>query len=338
MSAQRSSGVAPLSRRRALSVIAGAAGVMLIPMARRSRSEPPIYRWRGVALGAEASLQLAHPDRNAAARAVDRCLDEIARLERIFSLHRPDSELCRLNRDGRLDRASHDLRLLLAEARRFGALSGGAFDVTVQPLWRLYAAHFAVHPEDTLGPPAARLEAARRLVDDRAIVLDGAGVRLLRPGMGVTLNGIAQGYITDRVADLLRDAGFASVLVQLGETVAGDPPSEGSPWRIGIPDPAAPDRLIETFDAVDLAIATSSGRATRFDAAGRHHHLFDPATGRSADRCASVTVLARRAATADALSTALAVLPLAAAPDLLRQAGATALHVAPDGSRRWLGA
>jgi thiamine biosynthesis lipoprotein len=338
MSPELSRAVWPVSRRRALSVIAGAAGLMVAPVGRSKPFELPIYEWRGVALGAEASLRLAHPDRNAAAHVLDRCLDEIARLERIFSLHRPDSELSRLHRDGRLEVASHDLRILLAESRRFSELSGGAFDVTVQPLWQLYAAHFAAHPGDSLGPPAARLEAAHRLVDHRAIALDGVRVRLLRPGMAVTLNGIAQGYITDRVADLLRDAGFASVLVQLGETVAGDPPGDGRSWRIGIPDPFAPDRLIEAFDAVDTAIATSSGHATRFDAAGRHHHLFDPVTGRSADRCASVTVLARSAATADALSTALAILPLAAAPDLLRQAGATALHVASDGSRRWLDA
>ena len=80
----------------------------------------------------------------------------------------------------------------------------------------------------------------------------------------------------------------------------------------------------------------SSGRATRFDAAGRHHHLFDPATGRSADRCASVTVVAPRATTADALSTALAVASPATAPHLLREADAAALFVAADARSRWL--
>ena len=121
--------------------------------------------------------------------------------------------------------------------RGWPTLSGGAFDVTVQPLWQLYAAHFAANPDDAAGPPAPRLELARRRVGHRALALDGAGVRLLRPGMAVTLNGIAQGYVTDRVAELLRDAGFASVLVQLGETFAGAPPADGVPWRIGIPVP-----------------------------------------------------------------------------------------------------
>jgi FAD:protein FMN transferase len=323
------------SRRRALTVIAAAAGMPLLA-SRGAAERTPLFEWRGRALGAEARLLLAHPDTAAMRRVVTHCLDEIARLERIFSLHLPDSEIATLNRTGRLDAASHDLRILLAEAQRFGELSGGAFDVTVQPLWQLYAAHFAANPDDVAGPPGERIEAARRRIDYRAIALDGARVGFLRPGMAVTLNGIAQGYITDRIAELLRDAGFASVLLQLGETVAGAPRSDGSPWRVAIPDPFMPNQIIETIDAVDVAIATSSGRATSFDAAGRHHHLFDPATGRSADRWKSVSVVAPRAITADALSTALAVAPAAMAPALLRGADAAALLVGVDGGRRWL--
>jgi thiamine biosynthesis lipoprotein len=316
-------------------VIAAAAGMPFLPSG-SAAERTPVFEWRGRALGAQARLLLAHPDAAAVRRVVARCLDEVARLERIFSLHLPDSEIATLNRTGRLDAASHDLRILLAEAQRFGALSGGAFDITVQPLWQLYAAHFAANPDDVAGPPVHRIEAARRRVDYRAVATDGSGIGFLRPGMAVTLNGIAQGYITDRVAELLRAAGFASVLVQLGETVAGVPRSEGRPWRVGIPDPFARGRVLETLDAVEVAIATSSGRATRFDAAGRHHHLFDPATGRSADRYASVTVVAARATAADALSTALAVASPAAAPHLLREADAAALFVAADARSRWL--
>jgi thiamine biosynthesis lipoprotein len=318
-------------------VFAAAAGMPLLA-ARGAAERTPVFEWRGRALGAEARLLLAHPDKAATRRVIARCLDEVARLERIFSLHLPGSEIATLNRTGRLDAASHDFRIVLAEAQRCSELSHGAFDVTVQPLWQLYAAHFAAVPDDVAGPPGVRIEAARGLVDYRAVAMDAARVGFLRPGMAVTLNGIAQGYITDRVADLLQGAGFARVLVQLGETRAGAPRSEGRPWRVAIPDPFAPDQIVETIDAVDLAIATSSGRATRFDAAGRHHHLFDPATGRSADRWASVSVVAPRATTADALSTALAVSPAAIVTDLLREADAAALFVGADGSRRWLGA
>lgn len=314
--------VPPLSRRRLLAVTAAAAGLGLAGTLGPGRGQAGVvHAWTGQALGAESRLLIAYPDAAAARRILERCLEEIWRLERIFSLHRPDSELCRLNRDGRLNMASHDLRLLLAEARRFGAFTDGAFDVTVQPLWRLYAAHFQTHPGSRSGPPEEALEAVRALVDYRAIGIEGARVGFARPGMAATMNGIAQGYITDRVANLLREAGLPRVLVQLGETFAGEAPEAGLPWRVGIADPDRAGRVLTTVDAENLAIATSSGRAGAFDRAGRHHHLFEPATGHSTERCAGVTVLAGSATVADALSTALSIMPLEAAPRVLRAAG-----------------
>jgi thiamine biosynthesis lipoprotein len=327
-----------LGRRRAMLLIAAAGGLSLAgPPGRRGRSAPPLHEWRGAALGAESRLVLVHPEPRLARRMLVRCTDEVRRLERIFSLYDPDSELCRFNRAGRLAASSQELRFLLAEALRFGDLSGGAFDVTVQPLWQLYAEHFAARPGDPDGPDPRALEAARRLVNYRAIDLGGE-VGYRQAGMAVTLNGIAQGYITDRVADLLRDAGFERVLVQLGETFAGLPPEPGAPpWRIGVPDPAEPRALLATIELSALALATSSGLGTQFDAQGRHHHLFDPATGRSASRYRSVTVIAARATVADALSTALAILPPERAATCLHAAGAEcALLAHHDGRVRWL--
>ncbi len=316
----------PLARRRALTLIGAAAGMALLPM--RLRADDLVYEWRGQALGAEASLLLAHPDRGAAQAMIGRCLAEIARLEAIFSLHRPDSELVRLSRDGRLTRPSHDLRLVLVQSQRLAELSGGAFDVTVQPLWQRYAVHFRSHPGDRFGPSQAELEAALELVDHRQLDLSEDVIALRRPGMAVTLNGIAQGYITDCIADLLRAHGFAQVLVQLGETRALAPPRPDRPWRLGVPGGT-------TVELANRALATSSGSGTRFEPSGRHHHLFDPRTGSSAPRYASVTVLAEAAAAADAISTALAILPITAARELLQAAGGiSAGYVMPDGTQR----
>ena len=154
-------------------------------------------------------------------------------------------------------------------------------------------------------------------------------VRLPRPGMALTFNGIAQGYMTDRVADLLRNAGFDHVLVQLGETRALGGRQADQPWRV-----AAADKVIAISNR---AIATSSGPASRFDPRGRHHHLFDPRSGRSAASYRSVTVIAERATDADALSTALAVAPPDQAGAILAtMTMAEALLTMPDGSRRRL--
>ncbi len=331
--------VPPLSRRRALTVIAAAAGLALpSPVRANSGRQPALLRWRGRALGAETTITLYHPESAVRQRAIIAAVQEIERLEREFSLYRPDSALSRLNRQGHLKRPSLDMIRLLGDATRLGALSGGAFDVSVQPLWRLYADHFSRPEADPAGPPQATIERTRRLVDYRAIVSDRKGVRLARPGMALTLNGIAQGYIADRVAALLADHGIAAVLLDLGEFRAHGRHPEGRPWRVGIRLPEVAEGILRTVElgqnaSAPTTLATSSGSGTRFDAAGRFHHLFDPASGRCSDGLAGATVMADTAARADGLSTALAVMAPEEAAKLLRRAGrAWGFLVHADGS------
>jgi thiamine biosynthesis lipoprotein len=296
-----------LPRRRFLTITAAgialgaaASGTAFANLAR----EVPLRRWRGVALGAAAEILLYHPDRAEADRLVRLSLAEVARLERVFSLYRADSALSALNRQGELRDPPFDLVRLLAESQRFGALTDGAFDVTVQPLWTLYAGHFRRPDADPQGPPAAAIAAALRLVGYRDIVVEPERIAFKRPGMAVTLNGIAQGYITDRVSELLQANGLEQVLVDLDEMRALGPRPDGTPWPVGIEDPRRPGRSIKTVELADRAMATSGGYGTQFDAAGRFNHIFDPGSGHCADRYLSVSVTAPLAATADALSTA----------------------------------
>ena len=326
----------PIGRRRFVTIAAAASGLALAPWpAGLARAAAPdqLHHWRGIVLGADARILLHHPDRATAQTLIAACRDEIARLERIFSLYRPESALCRLNDAGAIDAPPLDLVRLLAESHRISRLTGGAFDVTVQPLWRLYAEHFSASGADPAGPDKAALEQARALVAHGAIALDTARIEFLLPGMAVTLNGIAQGYITDRVAELLRANGIGQVVVDLGEVRALGRHPDGRPWQIGLVDPRAPDALARTVAIENRAVATSGAYGMRFDESGRHHHLFDPRTGRSADHYLSVSVIASNATTADALSTALSAMPLARAAAAIAAAGsATALFTLKDGS------
>jgi thiamine biosynthesis lipoprotein len=145
--------------------------------------------------------------------------------------------------------------------------------------------------------------------------------------MAATLNGIAQGYITDAVATLLRQEGIGRVLVDMGEARALGRHPDGRPWRAGISDPARPDALIGEVDLTDRALATSGGYGTVFDAAGRYGHLIDPRSGRTAPLARSISVLAGDATTADALSTAFS---------LLDEGRIAALLPAFPGARAWL--
>jgi thiamine biosynthesis lipoprotein len=221
-----------LTRRRAITITA-AASLSLLCAADRTTRSAPIYHWTGSSLGSPSRLALYHPDPVAAGRLVGRCVAEIVRLERIFALYRDDTELARLNRDGQLDHPSFDLLAVLSLGLRLSDLSGGAFDMTVQPLWDLYAGHFFRSPVPRLeGPNPEAIERARVLVDWRAVDL-GTRRIALRPGMGVTLNGIAQGYVTDRVIDILRQEGCERVLADMGcsELRALGRRIDGSPWR-----------------------------------------------------------------------------------------------------------
>jgi thiamine biosynthesis lipoprotein len=323
-----------MTRRRFIAITAAAAA--LTPRTATAAATSETLRWQGVALGAEASLILQHPDRGAAAAALDASLAEVARLEAIFSLYRPDSALQTLNARGFLDNSPADLRVLLAASLRLAEQSSGAFDPTIQPLWSLYARHFSSPAAAHNGPERQELAAARALIGWRNVLLDGANIRLGLPGMALTLNGIAQGYITDKVGTLLKNLGFEHVLINLGETLALGPKAGGEAWRAAIANPTQPTENICEVSLSEGAMATSGGYGMHFDAAGHFTHILDPNSGAPAQRWASVTVLAPTATLADGLSTALSVAPDVVAPALLGSS-ASAFVVSMDGrTRRWL--
>ena len=293
------------SRRRFITIAAGAAAAVAAGT-RANSAAGDMLKWRGVALGAEATILLPEMPRGRAEALIGLCVDELRRLEVEFSLFQADSAISRLNASGVLEAPSLDLYRLLQDCGRFHRMTDGAFDPTVQPLWRLYVEHFAGRQGDE-GPAPDDLAKARALVGFRDVTVSPERIAFSHPGMAITLNGVAQGYITDRVADLLRAAGLENVLIDLGEIFGLGRRPDGRPWRVGRPSPGGEAELMPLEDA---AIATSSGRATPFEPTGRFHHLFDPASGASARGVRSVSVVAPTATLADALSTALSVMPV----------------------------
>jgi thiamine biosynthesis lipoprotein len=261
----------------------------------------PVRRWRGVAMGAGASLIFAHPD---ADRLIGRATAEIDRLEDIFSLYRANSALSRLNRDGRLETPPLELLSILSLSGAVHRRTGGAFDPTIQPLWALYAHRYAAGAE----PSDAEIEEARARTGWSGVRFDSSAITFAHTGMALTLNGIAQGYVADRIADLLHAEGLEDVLVDMGEIRALGHNPDGAPWRIGLADEngrAAPARSQGLSGG---AIATSAPLGTVFDASGRVGHIIDPRTGRPGGRWRQVSVMSPTAARADALSTAFALM------------------------------
>lgn len=296
-----------LDRRRFIFIAASAAGMALLPSGASARDMQTVT-WEGRALGAAARMTLHHPDRRAAEELIRQAVAETERLERIFSLYRPDSALSELNRVGALAMPPAELVAVLETSRDVWSLTGGAFDPTVQPLWTLLADHFGGARPDPSGPPRERLGEALQRVGLDKMAFNSSRIAFARPGMALTLNGIAQGFITDRIVDLLRRGGVTKTLVDMGEIRTIGPRPDGSPWTVGIEDARHEGGLATVLELEDRAVATSSGEGFRFDATGRFNHLIDPRSGLGANRYRSVAVVAPDAAAADAFSTAFSLL------------------------------
>lgn len=264
----------PLSRRRFLALSASA---LALPAAAPFR-----HRWQGTALGADVALTVQGGTAAAARAFFAESMRSLRGIERQFSLFR-GSDLRRLNALGQLPHPSADMLALLDLAGRTHDATGGAFDPTVQPLWQ-----------------ARRLgqdeQAAAALVGWRNVLVGPAEIRLARPGMALTLNGIAQGFAADRLAEVAARHGLDQVLIDAGEVRA----LGAAPWtaRVEAPDGA----VVRELTLRDRALATSAAYGTRIGPAGDRAHIIGPAG--EAPRWSLVSISADSAALADALSTA----------------------------------
>ena len=259
-------------------------------------------RHRFYALGTEAQITLVG-EREQAEAALMACEEEVAAIESAFSIYDPESMLSQLNRDGQITINPRFARLL-RHALTMAEVTDGAFDPTIQPLWRAFATD-------------GDIEQARRRIGWRGLQLTPQSARFTQPDMAASFNGIAQGFAADQVSAMLARHGFTNTLVDLGEFAARGRKPDG-PWILGIRAPQS-GNIITSIEPAAGAIATSEPRSMLV--AG-HPHIIDPLE-RAGNRWASVTVEAREAWRADALSTAIAASPVEEAQSLLARGGAT---------------
>jgi len=281
-----------LTRRRFIAISAALAPSLAPSLALATTG---LHVETGIALGAQVTLRLHHPD---APRLAGLAMAEIRRLEQVFSLYLPDSALSRLNREGTLPAPPFDLLQCLTLAGAVNAASAGRFDPTVQPLWQAEARA----RERGAALDDGERAAARALIGWAGVTLTPDAVTL-RPGMALTLNGIAQGYIADRVADLLASHGLTRALIDTGEMVA-------------LPEGDWPVQLAAGGEVRlrNRALATSAPLGMTFGGDGVTSHILDPATGFPVrPTWTSVSISAPSAALADALSTAACLIEVKAA-------------------------
>jgi len=295
----------PLS---AVLALAGAAGAADHPGG--IGPAPRAVTWVGRTMGTYVRVSIVTPDSAANQARAARALAVFTRLDSLMSNWTTTSEVARVNRvAGREATEVHpEVARVIEKALEVHGASAGAFDITVEPLIRLWG---FLGGKPAVPDSAAAAECARH-VGARHLTWDAAhrSIRFADASDRIDLGGIAKGYAVDRAAESLVASGVTDALVDLsGNMLALGHPAGAEDWRIGIRDPR--DR-IPHFARLALAPGgiSTSGKYEQFVSAGgrTYGHILDPRTGRPADGAISVTVLAPTAMDADAWSTALFVL------------------------------
>ncbi len=268
-------------------------------------------------------------DESAARQGAAASFSLVARLDSLFSDYRTDSEIARLGSASPTEpvSVSTELWTILRIAQEWSVRTGGAFDVTVGPLSKLW--RWAARRGEI--PDAARIAAARAAVGFRRLEVDPARpvVRFLEPGMALDLGAIAKGFAADAVVAELARRGIRSVLVDAGGDLAlGDSPPGEPGWRIGLPEGGS-------VVVARVGVATSGATYRYREVAGvRYSHVIDPATDLGVRDAPFVTVIAADATSADVLASTLTVLDPEAGRALLRSVEGTAAKVSgPFGYR-----
>ena len=283
-------------------------------------------------LGTLVTITSVHPDRDEARTIVQAGFGEIERLEAVLSRHASGTAMSVLNREGHLAAAPVELLEVLGRAATIHELSDGAFDPSVLPLLSLYEHRY----ERGAGlPTPAEIDRALERVGFGGVEIRDQGVRLTRPGMALTLDGIAKGFVVDHATHAIAVSGAERVMDDAGGDIAsGGARIADEPWTIGIEDPHDGARSVGRVRLAGQAVATSGDYMQSFTQDRRHHHIIDPRTGRSPEHTSSVTVVAANAMDADALSTALLVLGPEEGLMLLRRVpDAEGVVVTKDGRR-----
>ena len=289
-------------------------------------------QWRERALlgfGTTLWLRAGHASAARADAGLDAAIAAIRHVERQMSLFEPTSAVCQLNREGALHNPHPDLVQVLQLAQQVSKRSRGAFDVTVQPLWLAWQ---AAQRAGRL-PTSQELAAARAQCGWRSLAVSPTRIELQKPGMALTLNGIAQGYASDLARAALQAHGIEHALLDTGEWSALGRSPDATPWTLGVANPRSATALIAKLATDGRAIATSSDAHCSFSADHLHHHIFDPRTGYSPRELASVTVAAPTCTMADALTKVMFMAGPVRAFDVARQWQVDVLVV--DKAGRW---
>jgi thiamine biosynthesis lipoprotein len=260
--------------------------------------------WSLPSMGTLVSVTAIHESQSLIEDAVARAFSEMERVVGLLNRYDPASALAFLNTEGAIPDPPPELVAVLSKARSYFDATAGAFDATVQPLVDLFRGAAGSTP-----PSDQRIRDAVSRVDGGKVEVQESGIRLYGEGMGVTLDGIAKGFIVDVMAEILAGAGLRDFLVNAGGDIRSSGAREdGEPWRVGVQDPAKQGDFPDIISMGHGAVATSGSYEIYFDRERVHHHLVSAEDGASPNTSQSVSVVAPTTLAADAMATSIFVM------------------------------
>ena len=262
-------------------------------------------------MACEYAIEAYGRDADALPRIVDEAFDEVDRIDRLMSHYKANSPLSRVNREAAQHPVAVEPELFdfIVDAMRYHRDSGGAFDITVGPLmkvWGFFQGEGRVPSEDELAAARRHVGGAHVMLNpiSKTIGFDESGVEL-------DLGGIAKGYAVDRVVALLRRRQIAAALISAGGSTIyalGAPPGADG-WEVELQDPIDPRKIAFAIELKDRALSVAGSSEKAFEAGGvRYSHIMDPRTGRPVQGVLSVAVLTSSGTAGDALDNAFFVL------------------------------
>jgi FAD:protein FMN transferase len=316
-----------INRRQFLKIIAASSAIGLAwKFGLENLTANEVISETRLLMGTIINLTVISENPITAAAAINACINHMSGLESVLSRFQPESQLSKLNQSGVLLEAHPALLGLVTQSLELSLLTGGAFDITVEPLLDLYQATPGVLPS------TSQIDQALKLVGFYKLSLVGQGIAFQQPGMSITLDGIAKGFIVDQGIDVLKSYGFENALVEAGGDLMGlGKKAPQTPWKIGLQAPRGKmGNLMASFNIQDQAIATSGDYMQAFMPDFSSHHIIDPRSGYSSPELASVSVTASTASLADALATALMVMGKPGLDLIEKLEGCEAFAIAKD--------
>ena len=288
-----------------------------------------------LAMGTFVTVTSVHESRSQAEDAIGRAFEEMDRLIAVFNRYDSSTPLSVLNDQGTLAGPPPELLEVVGQSLDFGRISHGAFDITVKPVVDLLSAGLNVESpaagssaKNALSkelPSAVGIDDALDLVGSDKIEMSQRRLGFRQSGMGITLDGIAKGYIVDRISDVLMSGGIERHLINAGGDIrTRGARRDGTPWSVAVQDPDKKGNFPDVIQLTDGAVATSGSYEVYYDKDRISHHIIDPSNGSSPHHNVSVSVRAGSVMAADALSTAVFV--------LRPTAGIGLVDTQPDGS------